>query len=35
VKIERPDQVWSAEITYVPRPSGFLYLAAVIAWFSR
>jgi putative transposase len=35
VKIERPDQVWSADITYVPLPSGFMYLAAVIDWFSR
>jgi len=32
VKIERPDQVWSADITYVPMPSGFMYLAAVIDW---
>jgi putative transposase len=35
VKIERPDQVWSTDITYVPRASGFMYLAAVIDWFSR
>src|SRR3954454_6283147 len=35
VKIERPDQVWSADITYVPLPTGFMYLAAVIDWFSR
>jgi putative transposase len=35
VKIERPDQVWSADITYVPMVSGFMYLAAVIDWFSR
>ena len=35
VKMERPDQVWSAEITDVPRPSGFRYLAAVIGWSSR
>jgi putative transposase len=34
-KIERPDQVWSADITYVPMPSGFMYLAAVIDWYSR
>ena len=33
--IERPDQVWSADITYVPLPSGFMYLAAVIDWYSR
>ena len=35
VTIERPDQVWSADITYVPPPSGFMDLAAVIDWFSR
>jgi putative transposase len=35
VRIARPDQVWSADITYVPLPSGFMYLAAVIDWFSR
>jgi putative transposase len=35
VTIERPDQVWSADITYVPLPSGFMYLAAAIDWYSR
>ena len=35
VKIERADQVWSTDITYVPLPGGFMYLAAVIDWFSR
>ena len=35
VTIERPDQVWSTDITYVPMPSGFMYLAAVIDWYSR
>jgi len=35
VKVERPDQVWSADITYVPMTSGFMYLAAVIDWYSR
>jgi putative transposase len=35
VKIERPDQVWSTDITYVPLPSGFMYLAAIIDWYSR
>jgi putative transposase len=33
--IERPDQVWSADITYVPLASGFMYLAATIDWYSR
>jgi putative transposase len=35
VKIERVDQVWSTDITYIPLVSGFMYLAAVIDWFSR
>jgi putative transposase len=35
VKVERPDQVWSTDITYVGLPGGFLYLAAVIDWYSR
>jgi putative transposase len=35
VKVERPDQVWSADITYVPLACGFMYLAATIDWYSR
>jgi len=35
VAIERVDQVWSADITYVPMPGGFMYLAATIDWYSR
>jgi len=35
VRIERPDQVWSTDITYVPLPAGFMYLAAIIDWYSR
>jgi putative transposase len=35
VSIERPDQVWSTDITYVPLASGFMYLAAVLDWYSR
>ena len=35
VTIERPNQVWSTDITYVPMRSGFLYLVAVMDWFSR
>jgi putative transposase len=35
LSIERPNQVWSADITYVPMPTGFMYLTAVIDWFSR
>jgi putative transposase len=35
VAITRPDQVWSTDITYVPLTAGFMYLAAVIDWYSR
>ena len=35
VRIERVNQVWSSDITYVPLPSGFMYLVAVIDWHSR
>ncbi len=35
VQICRTNQVWSTDITYVPLPSGFMYLVAVIDWFSR
>jgi putative transposase len=35
VSVRRPDRVWSADITYVPLPTGFMYLAAVIDWYSR
>jgi putative transposase len=35
LSITRPNQVWSADITYVPMPTGFMYLVAVIDWFSR
>jgi putative transposase len=35
LEITRPYQVWSTDITYVPMRGGFLYLAAVIDWFSR
>jgi putative transposase len=35
VEILRPDQVWSSDITYIPLRHGFLYLVAVMDWFSR
>jgi putative transposase len=35
VRIERADQVWSTDITYIPLAAGFMYLAAVIDWYSR
>ena len=33
--IERANQVWALDITYIPMARGFVYLAAVIDWFSR
>jgi putative transposase len=33
--IDRPNQVWSTDITYVPMAKGFGYLVAVIDWYSR
>jgi len=35
VTVARPDQVWSTDITYVPLATGFMYLAAIIDWYSR
>jgi putative transposase len=35
VAVGRPDQVWSADITYVPLTAGFMYLAATMDWYSR
>ncbi len=35
VKIERTDQVWATDITYIPMARGFVYLAAVVDVFSR
>jgi putative transposase len=35
VAIERPNQVWSSDITYIRLARGFVYLAAVIDWYSR
>jgi putative transposase len=33
--IEQPNQVWCADITYIPMAKGFVYLVAVMDWFSR
>lgn len=33
--IDRPNQVWAMDITYIPMARGFVYLAAVMDWFSR
>ena len=35
LEINRPNQVWSTDITYVPMPQGFMYLVAIMDWFSR
>ena len=35
VVIDRPNQVWAADITYIPIGRGFLYLVAIIDWASR
>ena len=35
LEITRPNQVWSADITYVPMRRGFMYLVVVLDWFSR
>ncbi|MBW2661469.1 MAG: DDE-type integrase/transposase/recombinase [Deltaproteobacteria bacterium] len=35
VSIDRADQVWSTDITYIRLKQGFIYLVAVIDWFSR
>jgi putative transposase len=34
-EVERPNQVWCMDITYIPMALGFVYLAAVVDWFSR
>ena len=35
LSIERPDHVWSTDITYIRMRNGFVYLAAIMDWFSR
>lgn len=35
VDIVRPNQLWCADITYIPMRRGFLYLVAVMDWYSR
>jgi putative transposase len=35
VAVTRPNQVWSTDVTYIPMEKGFMYLAAVIDWYSR
>jgi len=33
--IRHPNQVWSTDITYIPLQRGFMYLVAIIEWYSR
>ena len=33
--ITRPNQVWAADITYIPMAKGFLYLVVIMDWYSR
>lgn len=35
MQIDRPNQVWCADITYIPMRRGFLYLVAIMDWYSR
>ena len=35
VELRRPDQVWGTDITYIPMTHGFLYLVAIMDWYSR
>ena len=35
MKVDRPNQVWATDITYIPMARGFVYLVAVIDWFTR
>jgi putative transposase len=35
LEITRPNQVWSTDITYIPMAKGFVYLVAIVDWFSR
>ena len=35
IKIDRPNQVWCSDFTYVPMATGFMYLVAVMDWYSR
>jgi len=35
IEITKPNQVWSSDITYIPVKGGFIYLCAIVDWYSR
>lgn len=35
LKIDRPNQAWATDITYIPMSKGFVYLVAIVDWYSR
>ena len=35
LRVDRPNQVWCSDITYLPMRRGFLYLVAIMDWHSR
>ena len=35
LRIDRPNQVWGVDITYIPMPKGFMYLFVILDWYSR
>ena len=35
LRIDRPNQVWAMDVTYIPMARGFVYLVAVLDWYSR
>ncbi|MBG6143948.1 transposase InsO family protein [Labrenzia sp. EL_142] len=35
LRVERPNEVWASDITFLPMRRGFLYLVAIMDWFTR
>lgn len=35
LKVTKPNQVWAADITYIPMKNGFMYLVVIMDWYSR
>ena len=35
LKVDHPNQVWATDITYIPMANGFVYLVAIVDWYSR